>query len=270
MKFAINYSKPAAELLDAGTIKVDLFKCPEWPELLEEIEPKYPLYFHFCLIAGRGNLRTADLNFITGMMQKTATPNLNIHLGPDGRKFDNIPLASLLPHHANLLAGAMLDDIAWIRERFDLNRIVLENCPWSTRHDYPIPAGAFLPHVVARVVRESGGGFLLDIAHALLSAKWLNMDVYDYLNQMPVEVLRELHVSGTKEIEPGLWTDHYPLREEDWTVTRWVFDRIAAGDWPRPQMASFEYGGLGPRFETRTDPTVIARQTPILYEMAHS
>ena len=45
MKFAINYSKPAADLLEAGTIEVDLFKCPEWPELLEEVGRSMPFIF---------------------------------------------------------------------------------------------------------------------------------------------------------------------------------------------------------------------------------
>jgi uncharacterized protein len=267
MKFAINYSKSSTELLEAGVIAVDLFKCPEWPELLEEVGRKHPMYFHFCLMAGRSNLRTADLNFVFEMMQKTGTRNLNIHLAPEYRNFENLSVESILPGDADRLSEAMLEDIAWIRPRFDVERTVLENCPWSTRPDYPIPAASFLPQVVARVVHESGCGFLLDIAHALLAAKWLKMDVYDYLKQMPVETLREIHISGTREIRPGAWTDHYPLREEDWTATGWVFDRIAAGEWPCPQMVTFEYGGVGPKFEARTDADVIARQTPILYEM---
>ena len=118
-------------------------------------------------------------------MQKSGTRNLNIHLGPDARKFENLAAKSVSSEDADLLAEAMLEDIAWISKRFDLSRIVLENCPWSVPPDYPVPAGAFLPGVVARVVRESGGGFLLDIAHALLSARWLKMDVDEYLNQMP-------------------------------------------------------------------------------------
>lgn len=270
MKFAINYSKVAARLLEAGAIKFDLFKCPEWPELLEEVGRKHPMYFHFGLMAGRSNLRTADLDLFLDLMQKTGTQNLNVHLGPNATNFHEFPAASVLPLAGELIAGAMLEDLAWLVKKFPATRVVLENCPWSTRPEYPIPAGCFLPGVVARVVRESGCGFLLDIAHALLAAKWLKVDVYEYLDQMPVECLREIHISGTKEIREGVWTDHYPLREEDWAATRWVFKRIAAADWPRPQMVSFEYGGIGQRFEHRTDEAMILQQTPILYEMIQS
>jgi uncharacterized protein len=270
MKFAINYSRPAAELFDAGKIYFDLFKCPEWPELLDEVGKRYPMYFHFCLLAGRGNVKKTDMNFVVDMMNKTGTRNINIHLGPDVKDFDGMIDHTQNDEQVATISDAMLDDIAYIVERFGSDRVVLENCPWSTRPEHRIPAAVLRADVIANTVRQSHCGLLLDIAHALLASKWLGQNVYEYLESLPWEVLKEIHISGTREISKNLWTDHFPMRDEDWQVTQWVFDRIHQGDWPRPEMVSFEYGGIGQRFEARTDAAMIAEQTPRVYNMVQS
>ena len=43
MKFAVQYSREAAALLDAGRIAVDCFKCPAWPDLIAMVSTEYPL-----------------------------------------------------------------------------------------------------------------------------------------------------------------------------------------------------------------------------------
>ncbi|HLV36123.1 MAG TPA: hypothetical protein VKY59_13445, partial [Spirillospora sp.] len=56
MKFALNYSPQAAELLRAGDIDIDLFKCPDWPHLIEQARQQRPVYIHFPLVAGQHNI----------------------------------------------------------------------------------------------------------------------------------------------------------------------------------------------------------------------
>ena len=41
MKFAINYSVASEELLNDGTIQVDLFKCPSWEHLVPRVQENY-------------------------------------------------------------------------------------------------------------------------------------------------------------------------------------------------------------------------------------
>jgi uncharacterized protein (UPF0276 family) len=270
MKFAINYSKPAEEFLSAGKIQFDLFKCPDWPELMDSVGSRFPMYYHFSLQAGKKKFRTTDLNQLEEWMEKTNTRNMNMHLGPDALEFDGMTDQSQSPQEVDLLYRTMLDDIAVVTDRFGADRVVLENCPWSTQPTYRIPAAVLHPELITKIVRETKSGLLLDIAHALIAAKWLKQDIYQYLDKLPVDTLKEIHVSGLKFLPIGLWTDHYAMRDEDWIVTAWVFERIKKGDWKMPEMVSFEYGGVGPRFEERTDAAMIAEQTPRLYEMVKS
>ncbi len=84
------------------------------------------------------------------------------------------------------------------------------------------------------------------------------------MNTLPVHRLREVHVSGITRDADGLWRDHHPLTPDDWRGVEWAMGRIRSGDWPRPEIIAFEYGGIGPGYEERTDAGVLAEQVPRL------
>ncbi len=54
MQFALNYSPQAADLVWAGQIDIDLFKCPPWTEMTAAAQAIRPVYVHFGLQAGGG------------------------------------------------------------------------------------------------------------------------------------------------------------------------------------------------------------------------
>ena len=120
------------------------------------------------------------------------------------------------------------------------------------------------------MVEETGAGFLLDISHARLSAQHIGLDAIDYLSQMPGEALRELHVTGIGHDRQGMVCDHLGLTAADWPFVEWVLERIRAGVWAQPWVLAFEYGGITPLFDWRSDPNVIAAQVPRLVELAAS
>ncbi|MCD4685215.1 MAG: DUF692 family protein, partial [Anaerolineae bacterium] len=125
------------------------------------------------------------------------------------------------------------------------------------------------PDVIRDIVEATGVGFLLDVSHARLSALHMDMDPYDYLAQMPGERLRELHITGIGQNPQGEVCDHVGLTGDDWPFVDWVLARIQSGAWAEPWMLAFEYGGLGPLFEWRSEVEVIAAQVPQLFARAH-
>ena len=86
------------------------------------------------------------------------------------------------------------------------------------------------------------------------------------MRQLPVEKLRELHFTGVHQIGNRL-QDHLEALEEDWCILEWVLERISSGEWPRPWLFVFEYGGVGEKFAGRSEANVIAEQVPRLYKM---
>ena len=267
MKLAINYSPHAIDLHISQRINVDLFKCPDWSDLIEDLQDKCALYVHFGLIAGRGGLDDERLDQIEGLLDKTGTRYVNTHLGPALSTVEGVPLESREPRDIERIVQATLCDIRPLTGRFGSDRVILENMPWSPSPPYQVLVGAIIPETISRIVNESGCGLLLDIAHVLIAAKHLQMDAREYLGMLPIDCLRDLHVAGLHRRDDNSWIDHYPMREEDWELCEWVLENIRAGRWPQPETVTLEYGGIGPAYEFRTEPELIVRDVSRLSEL---
>ncbi|QGS69666.1 hypothetical protein CV093_19595 [Oceanobacillus sp. 143] len=54
MKFAMNYSVEAKQLVDQGIIDIDMFKCPDFDQqLIRDAQEARHAYVHFALYAGQ-------------------------------------------------------------------------------------------------------------------------------------------------------------------------------------------------------------------------
>jgi uncharacterized protein (UPF0276 family) len=261
VKFALNYSPQAADLLRRRAIEIDLFKCPDWPDTIEEARRQRPVYIHFPLVAGQQN-RRVNLHRVADLRASTSTPYVNTHLAARYQDLDD-------PQNAQAAAAIMLRDLMPLVEQFGPGAVMAENVPcpdiWNDK-----PPVVTKPDVICRVIHASGCGLLLDLAHARLSSSTLGMDVYDYITRLPVDRLCELHVTGVGLNREGLREDHLPMTNEDWALFDWAMANIRAGRWAKPAIVACEYGGIGPIFDWRTDPAVIARDIPRMYQAVAS
>ena len=261
MKLAINYSQQADALVAAGHISVDYFKCPDWPDLVEKVSAVHPVVVHFSLRAGPGLLAGMDWEQIEALALRTGTYYINLHLDPTTEEFPDIP-PDAPPERAPEVIDRMLADVQAVVDKFGPERVIAENVPYRGKHGIVLRAGAE-PAVINQIITETGCGLLMDISHARISAHHLSMGADEYMQCLPVERLRELHFTGLHPIDGGL-QDHLPILEGDWPVLEWVVERIRYGDWSRPWMLAYEYGGVGEKYADRSDPEVIAAQAPAL------
>lgn len=268
MKLAVNYSPQAAELFDAGKITFDLYKCPDWPDMIETARAQRPVYVHFPLMAGRADIEKVGWHKITTLVASTQTPFVNTHLAPRASDF-GVPLETTDPTRTRELVSAMMADIERLVSRFGRERIILENANWDP--NYEIPRPVIESEVLNGVVYESGCGFLLDLAHARMSAVYLGLEPRDYVASLPVDRLRELHVAGTRyDKQEARLVDHFPMTPPDWELAEWALGRIHRGDWPQPEIVALEYGGMGPGFAWRSEAAVIAADVPRLYDLVNA
>ncbi len=264
MNLAINFSDPAARLLSAGEIRFDLFKTPDWDWLVDRALKLRPVAVHFTLTAGNGNLGQVNWEAIDTLAEKTRTPNVNLHLDALADCFPDIPIDSTRPADRKRILDQLISDVQYFIEQLGRERVIVENSP------YRALAGTTLrscvePELITQVVEQAGCGLLLDISHALVSAFYLGMSPEDYFAGLPVSHIKELHFAGIHPRE-GVLTDHLSITESDWIWLAWVLEKIQSGAWSRPWLLAFEYGGVGPEFEWRTDPEVIREQVPQLSE----
>lgn len=269
MKFAINFSPQSLQLFREGVIKVDLFKFPPWPELLPVMRQVPAAYVHFDHIAGGGFPIEVDRAAAQRWLDETGTLFVNTHLA-----LSAVDFATDEPISPEMVIKKALVYVDYLGQSFGHDRVIVENLR------YPLPgwnqgmlAEIVDPMVIGEIVRRSGCGFLLDVAHAMLACEGSGRDdAQAYMNALPVDALRELHLVG---IRPNVKAksrrdDHFAMTEDDWLMAEWVLGRIREGHWRLPDILAFEYGGVGERFAWRSELEVIAAQTPRLLRLARS
>jgi uncharacterized protein len=264
MKFAINYSPQAEEALDAGQIDIDLFKCSDRPDLIEKAQRLKPAYVHFPLNAGVQSF-APDWQKIEEMKNATATRFINIHLTATDKDYPDIPVTSQDSGHQERILKKALKDMRELIARFGAENVILENDPYhaEARASLYILRPPTEPKMITEVIRQTGCGLLLDIDHARVSAHYMGISLEDYVTQLPTDRLMELHMTGTKLNKEGWLESHYEMQEEDWPIFDWALDKIRQGAWSHPSIYAFEYGGVGEKFDWRSDKTTIAEQVPL-------
>lgn len=265
MHFAINWSPEAANLLRAGHIEVDLFKCPDWPEVVTPAREQRPAYVHFPLSIGKGQAKEWDFAQIEQWLEATETVFVNCHINPTEDIFpENIALDDL--------TDALTQEVQLLVDQFGAERVIIENSPIS---ELNIQRGYLRQGVKAeifqRITSATNCGFLLDVAHAQLTCEYTGADPRHYMQSLPVDRLRELHITGIGMWNIGIRGDHMPLTAPDWEMTEWAVQQIRSGAWNQPYVMSFEYGGIGRLKEfCGSDGDKIAEQVPRLFALAHS
>ena len=268
MNLAMNYSPQAAALLEANRIQIDYFKCPDWPDLIAQAREYRPAAVHFEIIASSGNLSQKDWSLVDRLLDETGTNYINLHLASNIKDFPGFDLTSHNPLQRKQIIDKLIMDVCAVVERFGPERVIAENVPYRGIPGHPILRPAGEPEIIREVIETAGCGFLLDISHARMAAHYLGMDEFDYMSRLPVQSLRELHFAGIHIIH-GILRDHLSIQPQDWPVLEWVLGNIQRGEWSKPWMLAFEYGGVGETFEWRSDPQVIADQLPRLYQLVN-
>lgn len=292
MPFALNYSLPAADLIRQGVIDVDFFKCPAWVDTVREARELRPTYIHFPLIVTDGSGAVlhgekglpVDYHDIESLLRASDTHYINIHLNPNPANFPDIPLHSTEPAHEQRIIESLVADVAALVREFSADRVIAENDHHG--HGRYILA-ACQPHVISQVINEAGCGLLLDVSHARLAAGGLGMGAREYIAQLPVDRLKEIHITGIQQMTDDLadhfkslgindsraeryrnqWIDHVSLVDDDWAFMAWVAEQIQSGAWAQPWMVSLEYGGVGGFWEKIAEPEILQAQIPRLYAL---
>ena len=267
MKTGINYSVIAERLVREGRIDVDVFKCPEWPDLIARARAIRPCYPHFAFRAGRAALGRADWDEVRRLLADSALPHANMHLAPSIADFPGMPIDLQGVEAEETLVAAMSRDIRRAQSELPGRPIALENVMWDPLPPWQIPLAALDAKVLRRVILDTDERLLLDLAHSSISARCFNRDVRDFVLDFPLDRLQELHISGTILGDDGLWHDHHPMREEDWSLVQWALDRIAAGEWRAPEIVTLEFGGIGPGHEKQCDAETLIRDITRLRRM---
>ena len=258
MRFAVNYSTKLAELVKAGKLEFDLFKCPEWDGLLKAAIAVKPVYLHLDITVGRDEVQKLDFEKLRKLLTETHTPHVNCHLAgmPElkvGNKADR-----------NKLLKQWIKEIEVLKQEFAGYPVISENLPFEPLiPEYQLASDLKL---ISEAIIETDTGLLLDISHARITADTLGIDYQDYIENLPLDRLHEVHITGVCRYH-GFLEDHFEMQPHDWPSAKWAAERIRLGAWREPEIVAFEYGGVGEWFSWRTETWALEEQVPRLFKM---
>ena len=163
------------------------------------------------------------------LVKASGTPYVSVHLDVQPEDFE-------VPVTREMALERVVKSVNSLRELTGLE-VLLENVAhyaWSER-----PSFVTDPAFIAKCLELSGAGFLLDLAHARVSAHHRSEDAREYLNALPLEKIKEMHVSGPRLEADGLRDRHLPLSELDYMLLE---EMIAKA--PNLKVLTLEYGGI--------------------------
>lgn len=257
----VNSSDPSLSLKAQGLLPADLFKCHPHLPWVEKARQVGPCMMHLPLNLGDQELESRhDWGLYRDLLIETETPYVNAHMEAQVSVFpseDWGEIRSVWLKNADIIRCHLSD---W--------PLILENVVWRAeggRWAKPIVDTSCL----SRFLEEADAGLLLDTAHAVISCDSLKVPPEEWIGDLPLQRVKELHVTGVQMHEDRL-RDSMPMGPHDWQVAEWLFRQIRTGRAAKPWLAALEYGGFGPIFEWRSDPEILLRDLTRLRGLAES
>ncbi|MDI9641381.1 DUF692 family protein [Kamptonema cortianum] len=257
MQLAVNQSAPALQLYAQGDSPIDLIKCAWFNDWITESQAIAPSYVHFPLLTSPDGLiiddgRPVDWNEIENSLHSTQSHHLNIHAFADPKLFDTDDSSS--PRRILESTQRCVDEA---HSALPETQVIVENvvsrAGGKLCHPY-----ATNPEFFSDLVQKSECGLLLDTAHLRITCLEQGWDWIEIIESMPLHALEEWHVCGCQIPERDkVFYDSMPMTDEDWEITKHVLKLIRRNSAKVPKIVALEIGGIGGKFEWRTDYEVI-------------
>jgi uncharacterized protein (UPF0276 family) len=257
---AANYSHSLAALLKENpdivdAVKVSEFYDPGYVELYRTMPVVKPFILHGLCQDTR--VRRVPSAGMEGFRESLNIPSLQAAISLCSPDYLSAHLECHAYEHPE--PGAFLerlrDDVDLVRSITELP-LHLEN----THFDFPRPGrmqnARYMcdPEFIREALALTGCRLLLDVAHAQAAAWHLGLDAEDYIRSLPLHLVDELHVNGPAMVDGELRDRHVELSEEEYSLLDAILGLADV------KVVSLEYGGLGPVYESKSDPDALARQ----------
>jgi uncharacterized protein (UPF0276 family) len=257
LELACNYSPQLLDLLVNGEASVDWIKLSRRDTMEEEIKlcrPLKPLLLHTLPHASMDTTRIREWQDVNDQIKRCSSPHAALHLTAAPSDFPESE-----PRDEGVVERLLRSVLIW--KQFIQCELLVENVPFYGFRGSLRPACE--PEVISYICEQADVGILLDTAHLRVAAHHMGMDAADYLHRLPLERIREIHVSGPgPDPEQGYLKDrHLEMQEIDYELLERVLTVT------KPRFVTLEYGGTGPMFEWRSEPDVLRRQLVKLREI---
>lgn len=159
-------------------------------------------------------------------LTKTRAPWLSVHLGfsADSVTFQGGFQTALATLGRETLISRLIANISALKAAVNVP-LLLENLDYNATGAYEHICE---PMVISAVLGATDTYFLLDLSHAQVSASRLGFALGDYLAQLPLARVRQLHVNGPRPVGETLADVHETIRELDYELLANVLERTSS------------------------------------------
>jgi uncharacterized protein (UPF0276 family) len=239
IQLTTNLSDPLLELLRHGPVPLDGVEVGPWFSVRQIREyrqalPGVPFYFHGGDLIERVGLLPGAVSKIAAYVNSTESPWVSMHITMwwPGMVWLMLRHGWRMP-----LSDPEKATRRFIHQVKKLARAI--RVPVTLENAEPLPFDGYDFEVraerISKVLEQTGCGFVLDTAHARVSAAVLGMDVRDYVCALPLARVVQVHVSGPRTREGRLVDAHEPLQAIDYELLDFVLART------RPRVVTLEY-----------------------------
>lgn len=223
MELSVNYMEEVKELYEEGKIDfVDYFKLFSINGDLSPFDwcaERKKVLFHGMTgdgsnIARKDFLENRDYDLQKRYFEKSRVPYISFHISA-GSNYE-------LENEEDTIK-TIKRNVEGIRKIFDYD-ILLENSPVRKGNTpyYFISR----PEFIKRVIEETNTYFLLDISHARAAAYSLDIPYQEYIDALPLEKIREIHLSGCVKNKAGdVIANHSKMNEEDFEILNYLLGK---------------------------------------------
>jgi len=252
MLFGCNFSWELLELIYEDSNICDYIKIGAFGDTEEFLEIAYnlkPLLIHGFGWFERGGMSSTniiDINLMNDLLYRYESPFLGMHAL--AYKKDVILIDNLLEH--------MVQTFREVNKKLNIP-LTIENMDFSTTYDYETTIlETVKPEFLTSLINETELLLLLDTSHALVSAYQLGIDIYDYLECLPLERVKEIHITGSFLTKDNGYKDiHDIMNETDYEIARFLATHPRIVSSCNLEIVTLEYGGL-----SNTDKKAIKHQ----------
>ena len=236
MKIGCNWSEELFGLMLDERINIDYIKSfpgEIFERNFERMRSLKPILLHglgYEVNIGMKNIHVVDFQQANALIKKCGSPHYGFH--------------SFIPIN-DISFGMSNEDIhKYISERIQFLKknlmvpLLIENMP-----DIHSEENMFFPYFeakkIGKLVTDNDINLLLDLTHAKLTSVSNNWNVHDFLKDLPLERVKEIHVNGSGYDDQGFPDDtHQAMTDADYELLDWVLK------YSKPEIVTLEYKGV--------------------------
>lgn len=243
-----NYSPELMELVREEIIQIDWIKLSNennFENQFKSVNSVKPVLLHFApRVLAKDYPVGWNLESMNRAIEQCCSPHVALHLLPNSEELEKLLDKESLAEEVIKMMHTRRCEL--------IGELLIENMPINCLADeYKMLAD---PEFITEICEKTGVGLCLDMAHAMISAHYRSETVENYLERLPLELVREIHLSSPRENGEELIDVHQELMEEDYELFEYIYKKT------KPSIVTLEYGGEGEAYSGKSDKSLLKAQ----------